>query len=202
MTTSLAEQIAWVRAVLAHLGISATELARRAKLAPSTLHRPLNEADYPGLLSGRTLAAIAGVAGVRPLEFPARMRGMAEPEAELYRPDRADTDPTSRAVRELTAGRNGRDAWVMSGWALDLAGVLPGDVVVVDMNLQPRPRDLVCAQIYDWSGMKSETVFRVFDPPFLIVRSTRLEEKPLTVDGNTVIIKGVVTSVLRQRAAA
>jgi lambda repressor-like predicted transcriptional regulator len=204
MSTTLQEQVAWVRAILAYLGVSPTELARRAKLAPSTLHRPLNEPAYPGVLSGRTLGAIAEVAGVRPLEYPARMRGMAEPEALAYvEPSRLDPgDNVGRAVRELVAGRNGRDAWVAQNHALDLAGILPGDIVIVDLNLQPKARDIVCAQIYDWSGTRTETVFRVFDAPFLLTRSTRIDDKPLTVDGTTVVIKGVVTAVLRASRAA
>lgn len=204
MTTTLQEQVAWVRAIMTYLGVSATELARRAKLAPSTLHRPLNEPDYPGVLSGRTLAAIAAVADVRPLEYPARMRGLSEPEASAYqlsaKVDAADN--VGRAVRELIAGRNGRDAWVAQSHALDLVGVLPGDIVIVDLNLQPKARDIVCAQIYDWSGTRTETVFRVFDPPYLLVRSTRVDDKPLTVDGASVVIKGVVTAILRAHRRA
>lgn len=203
MSSARDTQIAWVRAVLAHLGISATELARRAKIAPSTLHRPLNDPEWSTLLSSRTLAAVAGAAGLEPLEFPNRGRGMGEVEAESYSADQgADAaDNFDRAVRELCQGRNGRDPWVMKSYALELAGVLPGDVLVVDLNLQPQPGDIVCAQIFDWSGTRAETVFRVYDPPFLVSKSMRSgSEKPMTVDNSTVVIRGVVASILRKRS--
>jgi hypothetical protein len=202
MAVSKDEQVAWVKAVQTHLGVSTTELARRAHLAPSTLQRPVNDPAWNGMLSGRTLAAIGEVAGLKPLEFPARMRGMSEADAEPFTyDDRNDAaDNLNRAVRELCRGRNGRDAWVMRSYALELAGVLPGDIMIVDLNLSPKPHDIVCAQIYEWSGMKSETVFRIFDPPYLVAHSMRGGiEKPVAVDNASVIIKGVVDSVLRSR---
>ena len=197
-------QLAWVRAILAHLGVSATELAKRAKIAPSTLQRPLNDPEWTNLLSGRTMAAIGEVAGLRPLEFPSRTRGMAEPEARPYVYDQARdaADNFDRSVRELCQGRVGRDPWVMKSYALELSGVLPGDVMIVDLNVQPAPDDIVCAQIYDWSGSKTETVFRLFDPPYLVTNSVRAgREKPMAVDNSSVVIKGVVTTILRNRAS-
>jgi len=197
-------QLAWVRAILAHLGVSATELAKRAKIAPSTLQRPLNDPEWTSMLSGRTMAAIGEVAGLRPLEFPSRARGMTEPEARPYVYDQARdaADNFDRSVRELCQGRAGRDPWVMRSYALELSGVLPGDIMIVDLNIQPAPDDIVCAQIYDWSGSKTETVFRLFDPPYLVTNSVRAgREKPLAVDNSSVVIKGVVTTILRNRAA-
>lgn len=202
MTNSRETQLAWVRAVLAHLGVSATELARRAKLAPSTLQRPLNDPEWDKMLSGRSMAAIAEVAGLRPLEFPNRVRGLAEAEATKYDFNLSSdaSDNFDRAVREMCQGRNGRDAWLMRGYALELSGVMPGDVLIVDMNIQPAQDDIVCAQIYDWSGTKTETVFRLFDPPYLVTHSVRAaREKPLAVDNSTVVIKGVVSTVMRNR---
>lgn len=202
MGNSKDEQIAWVKAVQTYLGISTTALAKRAGLVPSTLQRPISDPNWTGMLSGRTMARIAEVAGLKPLEFPPRMRGLAEADAAPFQFDDRDAvnDNFNRAARELIKGRNGRDAWIMKSYALELAGVLPGDVLIVDMNLTPKPRDIVCAQIYDWSGTKTETIFRLFDPPYLLTHSVRTGiEKPITVDNSTVIIKGVVDMVLRSR---
>jgi transcriptional regulator with XRE-family HTH domain len=203
MSASKDEQVAWVKAVATHLGVSLTELARRAKLAPSTLQRPVNDADFPGMMSGRTLAAVAEAAGLAVLEYPARLRGVAEADAVPFRYDEAiDTvDGIDRAVRELCRGRAGRDPWQIRSYALELLGILPGDILIVGLNRQPKPRDVVCAQIYDWSGMKSETVFRYYDPPYLLTHSSRIApEKPVPVDGENVVIKGVVEYVLRRAA--
>jgi hypothetical protein len=200
MTTSRDDQVAWINAVRAHLGVSLTELARRAKIAPSTLQRPVNDPNYVGMISGRTMAAVAAVAGLNVMEFPARMRGLAENDAAPFQyDDRNDAaDNINRAVRELVKGRNGRDPWLMRSYALELAGILPGDIMIVDLNRQARPRDIVCAQIYDWSGMKSETVFRIYEPPYLVTHSMRAGiDKPIAVDNSSVLIKGVVDAVLR-----
>ena len=196
------EQVAWVRAILAHLGITATELARRAKLAPSTLQRPLAEPDSPAMLSGRTLEAISQVAGFRPFEFPARPRGFGESEAEPFQPDPAAAQ-LLRAVKELCAGRNGRDPWVMKGYTLELQGILPGDIMIVDLNQHPRPGDVVCAQVYDWSRSRADTLMRVYNPPYLMANGIREGlHKPILIDGQDVVVKGVVDAVLRPRAAA
>lgn len=202
MSNSRDDQLAWVRAVMASMDMNPLQLAKRAGINPSTLHRPLNDPAFPGMLSGRTMAAIAEVAGLNPMEFPAARRGLSEPDAEPFRFEtpKSAVDNFNRAVRELTQGRAGRDPWVMKSYALELAGVLPGDVMVVDLNIAPRPRDIVCAQIYDWSQTKAETVFRRFDPPFLMTASLRMDkEKPVMVDGTNVVIKGVVETILRAR---
>lgn len=202
MTTSKEDQVAWIKAVQTHLGVSLTEMARRAKIAPSTLQRPVNDPAYSGMVSGRTMAAVAKVAGLNVMEFPARMRGLAENDAApfVYDDNSDALDNINRAVRELVRGRNGREPWVMKSYALELAGVMPDDIMIVDMNRQPRPRDIVRAEISDWTGQKSETVFRIYDPPFLVTHSMRAGiEKPVAVDNAAVVIKGVVDAVLRAR---
>lgn len=188
---------------MAHLGISANELARRAKLAPSTIQRPLNDPAWPNVLSGRTLSAIAEIAGLKPLEFPSRTGAgsFGEPEAVPFQFDQeADAigSNVDRAVRELCKGRNGRDPWVMRSNLLEMSGILPGDILIVDMNITPRQKDVVCAQLYQWSLMKAETVFRVYEPPYLLTNSGATS-KPVAVDGQDVMIRGVVDGLVRPR---
>lgn len=48
----------WLRALMARTGLTATELARRAAVAPSTLLRPLNDPSHKFALSARTIAKI------------------------------------------------------------------------------------------------------------------------------------------------
>ena len=53
-----------------------------------------------------------------------------------------------------------------------------------------------CAQVYDWQRMRAETVIRQFDraPPIdlLLARSLDPGFRPEVVDGQRVIIKGVI----------
>lgn len=195
------EQVRWVRAVMAHLGgLSANELAKRAGFSASTLQRPLNDPSWPHAMSATTLAKIADAAGLKPMEYPSR-GGFGEIEAEPFVFEETDAigQNFDRAVRELTRGRNGRDAWTMRSRALENAGVLPGDVMIVDQNMTAMPKDLVCAQVYDWPRMQAETVFRVYEPPFLLTASSQGTTRPLMVDGDKIVIRGVVDAVLRRR---
>lgn len=197
------QQLAWVRAVMAYLGVSANELAGRAGIAPSTIQRPLTDPEWPNALSGKTMAKIGEAAGLQPFEFPARSggSGFGEPEAVPFQFDQekdAIGSNLDRAVRELTRGRNGRDAWVMRSRVLEMSGIMPGDILIMDMNLQPRPKDVVCAQIYQWQMMKAETVFRIYEPPYLLTNSGTTS-KPVAVDDQDVVIKGVLDGLIRPR---
>jgi hypothetical protein len=69
--------------------------------------------------------------------------------------------------------------------------------VLVDLNATPKPGDAVCAQVYDWKRMKAETVMRIFEkaPPIEILLTKSLDpnlQEPLVVDGERVVVKGVI----------
>lgn len=197
------QQIDWVKAVMAHLGVkSANQLAELAGTNPANIQRPLSE-NFKGKFGLDTLAKIAQAANLQVMQFPNRPPGLAESEAAPFVYDQdgdAIGSNLDRAVRELCRGRNGRDPWVLRSYALEQSGVLPGDVAIVDMNIQPRPKDIVCAQIYNWSTMQAETVFRVYEPPFLLSNSVRYgTTRPLMVDGHDIVIRGVVDTLVRPR---
>ena len=61
--------------------------------------------------------------------------------------------------------------------------------------------DVVCAQVYDWSTGRAETVFRIFEPPYLVSASSDPQFlRPLVVDDDKVHIKGVVIQTYRSRS--
>jgi hypothetical protein len=90
--------------------------------------------------------------------------------------------------------------WEIRGRALDLAGLLPGDVVAVDPGRSAlKTGDVVCAQIYDWQKGSATTVFRIYEPPYLVALSTDPQHrKPVLVDGDQVLLKGRVVASFRQ----
>jgi hypothetical protein len=58
----------------------------------------------------------------------------------------------------------------------------------------------VCAQLYRWSEGRADTVFRLYEPPYLVAMTRDAElRKPALVDNDRVIIKGVVILTLRPR---
>lgn len=180
---------------------SLTEIARAGGMNPSTLTRFMNDAEHEGTLSALTIRRIAEVTGVPPtseITGPA-VTGMAE-QAE---PFIFAGDDTSMLVRQMIAGRNAADPWVLRTRTLEMSGYLPGDVVVVDMNLAAKDGDAVCAQVYDRNGDTAETVWRVYSAPFLVAAMRDpVAIKPLLVDNDRVVIRGVITDSLRRRRAA
>lgn len=195
---------AWLRAVLLHLGWTGLDLSRRIGVAPSTVNRFLNDPEATHRLSPKTLRQIAQVTGFEPMAMPGHAGGrLEEPDAAPYIAGPASDQRLSTAVAAATAGRNAVDPWVLKTRALEAAGYVPGDVLIVDLNARPEPNDIVCAQVYDWRRGRAETVFRIYSKPYLVAASSDPAHlKPLVVDGDGVVIKGVVIQSIRGRRAA
>lgn len=200
---SRSKHLAWVKAIMSYRGWTQTELARAAKLDPSTLSRFFREANPGAMLQSHTIDKISAVGGIPPFqtEPPARPRGLGESEAEPYRPGVED-DAATRAVAAAKAGRNGLDPWILRSRALENAGYIPGDVLMVDLNAEPHDGDAVCVQVYDAVG-RAETVMRIYEEPYLVAASSdpRLL-RPLHLGKDQVLVRGVVVASIRPRRAA
>jgi hypothetical protein len=198
----------WLREVVRQSGLKPTRLAKELKIAPSTLTRPLKEGeDGTSTLHAATIekiSAFTGIAGPGAAAPRRTARGLAE-EALPYRAEQAG-DPLDSAVQALIGGRNGVDPWTLKTRALELLGYLPGDVVLVDLNAEAKPGDAVCAQIYDWTRMRAETIMRVLERagPVEVLLARSLDptlQQVVAVDGEQVMVKGVILPH-RLRAAA
>ncbi len=193
-------QRSFVLDVLSRTGWSQSDLAHRAGLDPSTLSRFLSAGGEGRALRPATLARIERATG---LSFAGDLApadgGFAEAEALPL----ADTTASvSTAVAALSAGRGNVDAWKLASRALEMAGYRPGDIVLVALDEEPVPGDVVCAQIYDWARGQAETVFRLYQPPYLVAATADPALlRPHAVSDNGVAIKGVVIHTLRPRAA-
>lgn len=195
-----AEVRTWLLRVKAATGWSWTKIARTAGVAPSTLTKAVKP-DHPHAMSTTTLTKISRGTGVPmppDLGAPAT-EGFTETEAAPYIPEgRPDID---RLLAEYTGDDANLVPWELATRALELAGYLPGDVVVLDMGATPRPGDIVCAQVYDFAHDTARTIWRRFDPPYLIPATTDPgAQKPEQLDRAKV--KGVVVMSLRPRRAA
>lgn len=195
------DQRAYILDVLARTGWNQTELAKRAGLDPSTLSRFLSS-SRPGLsLRPSTIRRIAQVTGLPYDAAPTNMSpadGMAEAEAQ---PLADDVPPLISAILDsLRTGADSVDAWTLRSRALELAGYRPGDILFVKLGGSPLKGDVVCAQIYDWSAGRTETVFRIFEPPFLISATADPGLfSPYALDDDRVAVKGTVLHSLRSR---
>ena len=201
-TTSLRrKQLAWVQAILDFRTWNPTRLAREAGVSQSTLAKFLNDPENVAQLSTNTVEKLAMAGGIRPYETAPTMvpRSMSDRETERF--EGFSTEPAfTRMIGTLSTG-NAVVPRVLHSKALEAAGYLPGDVLMVDMNAVPQDGDLVCAEVYDRTG-SAETVFRIYDHPFLVAASfARRPVKPLLVNNETVFVRGVVTSSHRLRPA-
>lgn len=186
----------WIRAICRRLEITPTELARRIGTAPSTMTRFLND-ENAGMLRGSTISRIAELPDVPPPPIGQPQSGFAERDAQpLDGPPRR----IQAAIEALGVGRPGVDAWQIHTAALALAGILPGDIAVTDMHAEPVEGDVVIAQDYKWSTGQAHSVWRLYTPPYLVCAATsHTPTKPMLVDHDRVVIKAVVTAVLRVR---
>lgn len=193
-------QRAWLREVVNFTGLKASQIADGSGVSDTTLTRLLNNPEYTGTLSQVTIDRIKETYKVPgPEDFVGGRRLSLFGFAEAQRFD-ASEEPTALAkiITQLIGERPAAAAWRLKTNALEEGGYLAGDIVIVDMNLAPEPQDAVCAQVYDWKGGSAETVFRIYTPPFLVAAAQdRTAYKPLLVDNDRVVIKGVVVESFR-----
>lgn len=202
------EIVAWLERAVAQTGDTPSGLARRAGLATTTLTRFLNDAGSP-MLSLRSIAKIAHVAGVPPIGLSIEMAGaqseLREPEAVQYRSNEPQS-LVANALKALIGGRASASPWVLKSRALDAIGYMPNDILIVDLNVAAAPGDIVCAQAYNWTSGVAETMFRLFEAPYLVGATAdptpnASARRPLLVDNDRVIIKGAVIAALRANPA-
>lgn len=203
--TLRARQRDWLQRVLSERGIKPTPLARELGIAATTLTRKLNDPDDTAILSDLIIKRIADHLRVPAPNFmddrPSAVSGFSESEAEPFDMTLA-AGATHSLFGTLLASSKTITPWRLSSRALEYVGYMPGDILLVDPNVDPREGDVVCAQLYDWADFaKTRTVFRVYTPPFLVAAGPGNEFlAPSLIDRN-VGVKGVVVSSIRERRA-
>lgn len=190
-------QRAWLRAVIGSTGLRASQVATGAGVSDTTLSRLLNNPEYEGTLSQMTVDRIKEKFRVPgPEEYAnkgAFVVGFAEAERIEF-----DEAGLARMAEAMGCRRNGIDYWRLKTLALEQVGYLAGDIVAVDVNATPAAQDVVCALFYDRGHGSGATIWRVYDPPFLVgAAADRTAYKPLLVDNDRVSIKGVVVASIR-----
>lgn len=186
----------YLRLVLDRTDMKATPLAQKLGIAPSTLTRLLRQPDDSTVtLHAHTLRKLEEFSGI-PFgsggEHAGSVRGGFREEAVPF--DAKGADPAlSAALKALMAGRRAATPWTVRTRSLEGLGILPGDIVIVDLGIRAQSGNTVCAQVYDVRRGTAETVLRVYEPPFLVAASFDENlRRPLFVDDNNVAIKGVV----------
>jgi transcriptional regulator with XRE-family HTH domain len=188
----------WLEFIQQKYGITPRKIATRSNVSPSTIYRWLDE-DAPFVMSMSKLRQVADAFGENLPEaltgMPAGARpGFAETDLAPY-----DAAPGGAAGKVET--NHGR--WRITSDVLDMEGFRVGDVLDFDMGLEPRAGDVVVAQVYNMARGTAETLLRLYQPPFLLTRSSdrRIDARPLYVDGERVVVMGTFVRLIRERAA-
>jgi len=190
----------WLVAVARHMNLSPSQLALNSGMAASTLTRYLNDKTNTVGVTQGTVEKVARYSGFRPNQLPGRGRaGLVEPDSiPLAQDDTVWPKWVLSAIEAVKNGKNGIEAWVMKGAALDSLGILPGDIVIIDQNSRPKSGDIVLAQIIDPLAGTAETVLRFYQAPFITSHSMRLgPQRPEQVDEERVAIVGTSIGTIR-----
>lgn len=187
----------FVRSVVEKTGTPATRLATEIGVAPSTLTRLLNEPDNgKATLRATTIAKLERYSGLAAptMELAEGAKAAPTSREDAVPFDARDADPVvSAAIKAIVAGRKNIEAWTMRSRALECAGYMPGDVVLVDSGAFPKAGEPACAQVYYGRGGPGETVMRIYEAPYLVAATFDGNlRKPLLVDDERVIVKGVI----------
>lgn len=183
-----ARQRAWLQEVLEAQQLKPGQLAKGAGTSTSTLTRFLNDESYTGTLTAETIERIKNT-----YKVPGPDDNTSGPVIEARQLEPEDVPAAQReALAALSRDRKGVEVWVVHGTALQAAGVLPGDMLLVDLNEPPRAGDIVCADIHDQGSRR--TVFRLYEKPYLVAATFEAKSwMPIVVDDRNVIVRGVVT---------
>lgn len=161
------KQLTWLSVAEQRTKLNQTGLARLAGVDPSTLSK--FKRGRTRHLDNAVVERIASASGVAPYNSVDSRQSVDE--AVPFAFDAAGD--FSAAVRDYIGGRNNLVPYVLKSPALLGLGYMPGDVVVLDVNADWLPGDIVCAE--HWRRRchgPPQIVFRRYQPPFLVAVSS------------------------------
>lgn len=151
--------------------------------------------------NARTISKIAAAARIGPpqLELTSdEPLSLREPDADRFIFDDGTDERLKAMIAAAIGTRTAADPWLLRTDALKFFGCRPGDIAIVDLSRQAQRGDIVCAQHYSINQMTADTIFRVFEQPWLVAATDDpAYRRPLLVDGTAVTIMGVVTDIIR-----
>lgn len=198
------KQSDWLDAVLEATGWSPTTLARKARLHASTLSK-FRLADSVSTLTSNSITKIAAISPIPPFEtsLPQVARGIAHSEVRLLDLALVTDDLAISALSSVQGVRNSIEIWLLESRALELAGYMPGDYLMVDVAAKPKLGDPVCVRFENPRPGTPDAVVRLFEKPFLV--SATMDSalnRPLLIDDSHLKVAGVVVGSYRVQAAA
>lgn len=183
---------AWIEEIIERRKLTPEMIAEAAGVHVSTIYRAKKGNHSPSL---GTISRVCVALGE---EAPSGFGGVTAPRPVGLQEDAAPW--TGAAPALLPLENPNHSIWIVRSRALELAGVMPGDLARLDQSARARPGDLVVAQIYDFDSNTALTRLRYFDGFSLVTRTMdpSLTERALPVDGERVVVMGRIDRVLRK----
>lgn len=182
----------WIEGIEKRFGIGKPEIAARSKVSRGTIYRFFDDA-HPFSASLTTINKIAKAFDVA---LPGAADGGAQPSApygDIRAMEIEQFPPAALGEHEIP--------WIVQTRALELAGYLPGDIIVCNSEIEPRAGDVICAHIFNIPRGVAEYKLRILEQPFLTTRTMDADPsmRPMFVDPERVTILYTVTRLLRLR---
>lgn len=199
---------AWLQELPGLTGKTLSAIAVEVGVNASTLTKAANSLSHRHVLSFSTISKIVAHYRVPPpAGLEAELAGL--PTAAFTMPEATpfEFDPKhpviGAAVRDFIKGRGGLQPYRLNTRMLELAGYLPGDIVVVDVSPEGRVTelkrsDVVLARIFDQDRDQSSEAWRIYDRPYLVTATTD-STSPRAVHQDAARIVGVVVMLFRPR---
>lgn len=128
-------------------------------------------------------------------------RGMRESAAEPWLPrpsgERPDLYRSPDDVISVVAPRARHGATWRCKTQAPLFGILPGDILVIDLKRTARDGEIVLANVADLNTGAASTVLRKLATPYLLSADPSDTAPPLVVDGARTVVLGPVVAVIR-----
>jgi DNA-binding phage protein len=125
--------LTYLRHVMDATGLKGAELAHKAGIAASTINRPLSDANWPHLLSHKTLAAVALATGISFKDFEP---DSATSVAPFVRSDRAPTGQAPDGDCDMQIQVDGNRAHLVATVTLDCIEALRRKIDLLEALLR------------------------------------------------------------------
>jgi len=176
----------WVTSTLVDKGWSARKWAMKAGVAPSTLQRFI--AEKPWCLSQTVIAKLANISRTYP-ELSPKLFVSSVKRLKLMKFTKGTLMETNKTVATTQDVSPRAFAIPVQTNTMDLAGYIPGDIIVVDPDMKPINGKAVLIQ------NNNKIQIMEYRTPYLLPRSSDKSQKELDV--GFVDIMGVVVQLIR-----
>jgi transcriptional regulator with XRE-family HTH domain len=187
-----------IRKLRESLGESQAEFGERFRVEQGTVSRWETGASLVKRAFQEDMAKLAGTT-VAAFFYQATERQIIEDDdLEEYVDHDGRLSSFKKDIDNFATTRNSSAPYLVQTRVLDLAGYLPGDIVIFDLDIEPRAGDAVRAIAVDRQLGRKKNILRIFDPPYLLTSSTAPKRASiLNLESDEVEISGVVAFSLR-----